>query len=830
MKKFLLTTLLSILLVFNINALKLEFYPTPDMQVEKDTSIFIKFEKDMNPEYLNRFTFVLNDGQADIRGQVLYKPEEKKAYFIPVTHLKEGQIYKATLYKGVKALDNTELESTISWNFRISQHSMVIATLDDFKETMEQYKPKREFLTILETSPQPGTIVDRTAPVVIKFSAPIDNSTVNKYTFMVKSETKKTEGRIEIRDNRLTFLPFEPFELNSRYTVIATNFIRDINGFSLQETFELNFQTDSLSKDEFPKIIEHYPGQNDINVSPGSSIIVKFNKNMDPSTLNRFNIVLHNGLKNTWGNISYNQKEKILVFEPEEDLPSNMKCSFRIRKNVRDTEGKFLNEDFVLEFITGTEKTALIHDKEQKPTLPDEPEKVDESSYTERYLMKSDNMFFLKDYFPKDRETKIKTDSSIKIDFSREARENTVNQFSIVVTDGVRNVWGDVVYDSKALTAWFTPKEPLRHNTLYYIRVSDEIKDINGNNLDRYYEWSFITEPLPDRVPPEITEVYPGDREINVGSDVIIKARFNEEIRVESLNMFTVRLSDGTGNKKTDITYDKEQNIAFIRPLERLKMNTLYKVILGPAISDLAGNFMKEEVSFTFWCGNPPDVTPPMILGISPRENAPVYTTRPIVSVTFNEPVDTVSLTPFNFGLLDENNKPVPGIIEYSPVTFRAIYKYLEPLQFGKIYRVFVGTGIKDVSGNNFEQNILWEFIISHPEETLPVIIASYPHQNNTNFNSDSDLFIQFNKDMNPASFNRFTIKLKDMTDKYYMGEIVYEKDKRELVFKPYTRLPFNTKLILEISRFIQDTEGKNMAEDYSLVFYTEGRGHAEQN
>ncbi|MGM0606986.1 MAG: Ig-like domain-containing protein [Candidatus Muiribacteriota bacterium] len=831
MKKIIL--LITLISLFNpVFSIVREHYPTSQKSISKDTPIYLRFSKEMDEEFINRFTFILNDGVSDIRGKVVYIPEEKKASFIPNNYLKEGNTYRAMLYKGVKAEDGTKLKENYVWSFRVTGKTDIIQTIDDFDITRDINPKRKEDLSILTTEPEQNTIIEKTNPIVVKFSAPIDESTVNHYTFMVKGKKAKTDGKIEVKDNSIIFKPFKPFELDSNYRVMATNFIKDINGSTLKETYEFSFQTAGVRKDEFPEVVETYPGNFDKNVAPNSSIIARFSKKMDPSTLNRFNVILSDGTQNVWGNISYNEKERVLLFEPEKPLPANMNCKFRIRGNVKDTEGKFLNDDFILEFRTGSQKEVLIHDKlsdsKHKLLELEDTKEEKETPSRERFLMREDSLFFVKNYFPGDRENNIDVESSIYIEFSARPRIETVNEFTVVLSDGVKNIWGDVEYDKKAHKAWFIPREPLRHNTLYYVRVSTDIKDVNGNNLDKFYEWAFVTEPLPDKTPPKIVEIHPEDKEEDLSEDVVIKARFSEEIRTESLNKFTVRISDGKDYIKTDITYDSDKNIAFISPVKDLQKNTQYRVILGPAISDLGGNFMDEELEFSFWVGSPPNITPPVILSVSPRENAPVYTKKPVVSVTFNEEMDTQTLSPFNFGLLKEDGTPVKGVVEYSEINHRAIYNYHEELEYGKIYKVFVSERVEDIAGNKYGNNISWEFIISHPEETLPEVKASFPYMTKTNFPVTSDIIVQFNKDMNPVSFNSFTISLSDNKNFYYSGEIVYDSEKRELIFKPQDELPFNTKFELEVSKFIQDTEGKNMKEDYNLIFYTEGRGHVK--
>jgi hypothetical protein len=96
------------------------------------------------------------------------------------------------------------------------------------------------------------------------------------------------------------------------------------------------------------------------------------------------------------------------------------------------------------------------------------------------------------------------------------------------------------------------------------------------------------------------------------------------------------------------------------------------------------------------------DQTPPQIAAFSPPNNSSNQTTRPVLNVTFSEPLDPASVGPESVKLLRQpDGTPVAAalasnaagtVVTLSPATL--------PLDTGATYRIVATTALKDLAGN----------------------------------------------------------------------------------------------------------------------------------
>lgn len=100
---------------------------------------------------------------------------------------------------------------------------------------------------------------------------------------------------------------------------------------------------------------------------------------------------------------------------------------------------------------------------------------------------------------PHQNATDVAKNIVIKITFTEEMDESTINASTFTVKQGATEVPGTVAYTSKVAT--FTPAAHLNAKLVYKARISMEVKDMDGQNLASATEWAFTTgdntsEPL----------------------------------------------------------------------------------------------------------------------------------------------------------------------------------------------------------------------------------------------------------------------------------------------------------------------------------------------
>lgn len=205
---------------------------------------------------------------------------------------------------------------------------------------------------------------------------------------------------------------------------------------------------------------------------------------------------------------------------------------------------------------------------------------------------------------PIDKSDGVEVDASIKITFSDDMDESSLNNLTVQVNN---NTAGEITYSNK--TATFTPIEPMEYSTRYTVVLSDQIEDENGNKMKGGYTFSFTTNIPPpiitDFTPKSgfegthvtITGMYFGNTEpanlVKIdGKKVIIISSSNTELIIEIptyAQTSAISLTTRGGNDKTDTPFSviyhgmywTERNTGYATDLNDIVYNGSIYVAVG---------------------------------------------------------------------------------------------------------------------------------------------------------------------------------------------------------------------------------------------------------
>jgi Concanavalin A-like lectin/glucanases superfamily/Bacterial Ig-like domain/Bacterial Ig domain len=128
------------------------------------------------------------------------------------------------------------------------------------------------------------------------------------------------------------------------------------------------------------------------------------------------------------------------------------------------------------------------------------------------------------------------------------------------------------------------------------VRIYDRALTATEIGLD------MVSRIQPDRAPPQVTSVTPGENATGVGVGTAVTARFNEPMQAASINSTTFRLRDQAGGiVPATVSYDQSTWVAKLKPQSALQFSAQYRATLaagGP--KDLAGNALAAERSWSF--------------------------------------------------------------------------------------------------------------------------------------------------------------------------------------------------------------------------------------
>jgi PKD repeat protein len=173
---------------------------------------------------------------------------------------------------------------------------------------------------------------------------------------------------------------------------------------------------------------------------------------------------------------------------------------------------------------------------------------------------------------------------------------------SVVITFDGAIVTSQSSVDSTGFTYY---SANLLNNTNYQVQVI--VDDIRGNTASRNWDFSVQLPPIPDTIPPTISNLQPTGIIQSTSTTILASIIDNKRIDTSSvlLELDDQNISDDAQITQNSISY----------ALTNLLNNTLYNIVLSA--QDMAGNFVNTQWSFTVLLPpeNPPnpDVDPPVI-------------------------------------------------------------------------------------------------------------------------------------------------------------------------------------------------------------------------
>lgn len=121
--------------------------------------------------------------------------------------------------------------------------------------------------------------------------------------------------------------------------------------------------------------------------------------------------------------------------------------------------------------------------------------------------------------------------------------------------------------------------------------------------------------------------------------------------------------------------------------------------------TDYAGNSDPTPASYSWII----DITPPTIVASAPADGTKDLIENPTISVTFNEPIDPLTVNSSTFFVKNKSDYEIRGSYSISGTTVTYSTSYNAKLYSGP-YTVTVTTGVKDKAGNALLNGSSWSF------------------------------------------------------------------------------------------------------------------------
>lgn len=750
--------------------------------VPLDSYVIADFNLPLLSSRITDETIKLNDGARDIDGKSIYSDKERQILFVPGKNLEYGKVYRVILNSSqIESVHGFKMAENYSWTFST-------------KKPRDEAPPE-----VISTSPLDGSYdVSEQAKISASFSEEIDPTTLNKYTVILSDGNHDVDGKItyDKRTSKIVFFPLEKLKSGQKYTMMIATGVKDTAGNPIQLTREWTFTTKKTIIAEKPKIIKTYPKEGETEIKTDSKLFVYFNKVMNESNCNVFNIRLSQDNKTLPISTTFVKNGNFVTIIPLENLQYSSLYKLSLSSRITDLEGQSLDSDFMFSFTTMN-----------KPDIS-APE-----------ILKST---------PDDGALNIAINSIVSVKFSEPILKNTISQSTIIIKNekGI-SIKGYSQYEEDQNLLTFIPESKFDYMSKYVVKVSDDVKDFAGNRLKASKIWAFTTIQAPDTTPPKVISCLPKKSERDIDIKTAIQLIFSERIPEKCINGKTIQLYDSNGNEvSAAVTYDGILKKAAITPRRDLEYAMTYKIIVSKLVCDAAENYMKSTFTSDFTTATAPDKTRPELESTKPESGAINVSLDSEIYATFTKKLDPMTVTNKNVFLRNENEHcDVEAEIVYNDRQKKIVIVPKEKLKYSTSYQVVVSRGVTDIAGNLFNSTVFFEFTtLDEPDVSAPEIRKAAPVNLSKNVPIDTSVFVWFSekvKDSTITEKNVSLCRLDGSKASEIFCKIAYDEKDLKMIITPISKLSYSAKYKLNVKN-LTDAFGNTLKSAYSLIFETE--------
>lgn len=216
---------------------------------------------------------------------------------------------------------------------------------------------------------------------------------------------------------------------------------------------------------------------------------------------------------------------------------------------------------------------------------------------------------------------------------------------------------------------------------------------------------------------PRVTSTNPIKDATGIEINNNVSAVFNVVMDPSTITAENFVLKQGTTNIAGVVDYSG--STATFNPATDLTPNTSYTATITTGVKEESGLSMTLPYSWNFTSGAALDITKPSVSLTGPLNNASGVVRNNVVSVTFSEPMDALTINSNTFYLM-QGSTTIPGTVTYSGTT--AKFTSTNILEANTLYTATMTTGVKDVAGNALAANLVWSFTTVATSATLPVV------------------------------------------------------------------------------------------------------------
>ena len=649
-----------------------------------------------------------------------------------------------------------------------------------------------------------ATGVGDVPPIVLTFSKSMNQTTLNTNSIAVFAADSQftyslsfpTNGRSVVVNLNTTLPP------STLITVSASAAAQDLSGNALVP-FQSTFTTGAAipPQTQGPRIVTLIPANGATDVPQGTAITLYASGfPLSASTLNGNSFQVSANGQLVSGNLTLVGTNAI-QFTPTSALPYSALVQIYVTNSLTDTYGNPLLANYTGTFTVQGNPTTVA------------PQLVR--------------------YEPANGATNVLLNVVPQFQFDQTLLASSVTSTSVRLIDSCNDVIAGTPSLVNGNTVQFKPSSPLTLcNTAsgynyFYFQMNDGF-GTNVTNLDgiaapgeSYY---FYTGTTTNTTRPTVTAIGPLSGTQNVGVNATVYVQFSAPINPLSVSGTSIAI---TSSSETEVpatySFNSTNTIVGIQPLMPLTPNATITVAVS-GVTDDEGNVV-VPTSSTFTTAAGPDLTTPTVIAVSYTNGDTIPLNTTAFSITFNEPMDPLSVNPATFYLYDETQTLTVTPVSITAASDMETFILTIPsgtLHSGDAFYVLTESAT-DISGNVASEQYWTATVGSTSDTTAPVVTELNPQSGLTgSVPTNTQPQLEFSKEISDVSAQTGIQLLQGGTP--VPATVTLSRGNKVATITPNDPLSESTTYTISATG-VQDIQGTPMASAYTSNFTTSASG-----
>ncbi|MEX0660620.1 MAG: Ig-like domain-containing protein [Balneolaceae bacterium] len=325
---------------------------------------------------------------------------------------------------------------------------------------------------------------------------------------------------------------------------------------------------------------------------------------------------------------------------------------------------------------------------------------------------------------------------------------------------------------------------------------------------------------------PLVESTSPLNLATGVQENAVITVTFQEKINPDTMTPEAFALTSGSAKVSSNMTsnqvaamsgtmtFDDASNTMSFTPDAPLSSGTVYSGRINNTIEDPLGNQMLEDYVWSFTTG---EALIPTVDSTDPEDEEQDVELNKIVTVTFNQAMDALSIDETTFTLFDDATQ-VDGTVSYNTNDATASFEPDVNLSSETLYTATITTGAEDENGTALENDYVWSFTTG--DALIPTVDSTDPEDQEQDVELNKIVTAIFSQSMDALTIDETTFTLFDDVTQID-GTVSYNTNDITASFEPDVDLSSGTTYTATITTGAEDENGIALENDYVWSFTT---------